>query len=681
MNFHKASAILFAHGRLPDFSMGKKSKKKTVASTRKTENVESVEQQKPKKKKLFGKLFKKKEKTSAGTVKEVAETKEAKKNIASQGKEHSKESEGTQEQVHKEAHKEEPKPKKEKRKILPPVNMQKLKGAILILVGTLTLVFIGIFLYSKIFRPQSLAKILPAESTIGFFEMNIDPEGSQPKQFFELLKKYPVYQKSALSALVNTVLPLDYEKDLKNWIGRKVGVAFIKPMESEGELQLIGLVETKDQEKMKEFLQSRVLKDIKDGQDALLEEPYKETKIFSYKASQSFYAALLADYLVVSGNKNLLQQLIDGQQSLRLENDLTYQKVANNLPQGGLGFTYFNTEKLFEALLKNPAFANHKGRDFIALQPFLKIFSAEGVSVFATDHQLRFQQFSAINRSELGGSTYLTFNEKYQGSLIKLASETPILFVGGHDLTKELKRLEEIFKGGTKASSLLFEGLVEAQKQKYFGKDIGLEQDIYPLLQGEYLVTVDGTFEQPVTTFFFELTDKNTDLQRIEKIANAFIKISAIFEPKIQEVTLPDGTKGQEVVASPEQITRTDADYQGIRTVSLKLGDLTWGINYAVLENTLVMSSNLETLQKIIDRFQGRLGSNLSNQELFVKNVQPLLRTADEMIHLKLGALTEAMGITKDSVLQPYLLPFGSLTVTKNFFDDGISTIYVVDVL
>src|SRR5438105_774799 len=140
--------------------MGKKSKNKTVGGTRKTtEKVEEGEKiKKPKKHKQF--LEKGKQK--------IASLKSIPKSLKIS---HSK---------------------------LTELESQKLKGTVLMLVGLFALVFIGIFLFHKIFRPQPLAQLLPADSTVGLVELNIDSGSSQPKQFFELLKNYPVYQKQQL---------------------------------------------------------------------------------------------------------------------------------------------------------------------------------------------------------------------------------------------------------------------------------------------------------------------------------------------------------------------------------------------------------------------------------------------------------------------------------------------------
>ena len=146
-------------------------------------------------------------------------------------------------------------------------------------------------------------------------------------------------------------------------------------------------------------------------------------------------------------------------------------------------------------------------------------------------------------------------------------------------------------------------------------------------------------------------------------------------------VALPDGTKGQEIVANSEQITRTDNLYKGYNVTTLQLGSLPWSINYAVLDNVFVGSTDLNSLHAMIDRKTDSSAPKLMTTESFNGSVSPVISTADEVFQIKLGALSEILGITQDQNIKPYVEPFTALTMTKNFFDDGISSIYLIDVL
>lgn len=664
-----------------------KGKKKTVASTKKIvktpEQLEQERQDKKLLKKLFGRAKKKKSPPKPEIEKEQPKVEEVKPEPVKQVEvkpepaklEIVKEKPAKPEKIKKEK-----KPREPRKPLLNDSQKQKLKGGALVLIGIFILGFSGYFLYIRFFRPESLAHLLPADNTIGFVELNIDGGSDQTKQFTRLFQKYPVYQPANLMQLANLVFPVNYQNDLQPWIGRSIGIALMKQNQNDNTVKPVLFVEDRDSGKALDFLKNRALIN---ANDQLTSEDYKAYKIYSYKLSQNYYFAFINNYLVLAGNSDLLKQLMDtqGASKNKLQDDLTFQKVNNNIPSTGLMFGYANTQKLFNTLLSNPMFQGPKTRDLLAIEPFMNIFAAEGFTLVANDNNLTVQTFEAIDRSQLKGQSYLTYTDKYNGKLLELASPSPVLFTGGHDMYKEINRMGDIFSSETNVDTQLFSGILEAQKNKYFGKDISLQDDIYPLLQNEYLITVDNNFEEPVVSIFMNLSDKNNDTARIEKLAKAFMEKRAIFSPQVKDVTLQDGTKGQEIVASAEEINRTDNSYSGYNVTTLKLGSLPWSINYAVLDNTLVISTNADTLNSIIDRKNGKQPTNLRVSDDFTKNILPVMRTADEIFNIKLGALIPVLGLDQNPAVKPYVEAFDSLTMGKNFFDDGISTLYVINVL
>lgn len=634
--------------------MGKNSKKKTVASTKKSETV--TESEKPKNGK-FKKLLKK-IKPKKHEPDQKAEETTTMSDLVSQ-----LEATATP----------------EKKAKLTPANSQKIKGAVLLVISICGLVFVSVLIFQKIFRAQPLAELLPADATVGLLEVNIDGDSSQVQQFYKALASYPVYQKAELIGLLNVVLPATYQ-NISPWIGRKAGFVMVKSSTPDGKLNPVLMVEVKDANAAIVFFKTRLMQQ---SGDELLQENLRGYTLYHYKNSQTISFTFFNKYLVMTSGYDLLKDFVNekSNSNLNLADEVNYRKVANNLPSNGLAFGYVNIPKFFEVLLKNPVFMSRKIQDFNNLQPFLKIFSAAGMTVFAENKEFHIQTFSSVNRAELNGNTYLTYSDKYAGKLLELAAENPIMILGGHDVNKELSRMEDLFKAGTKANSVIVQGLLEYQKEKYLGKDISLKDDIFPLLKGEYLVTAQKSFDQPEVNFYLELNDKNSDLLRVEKIVNAFVKMSAIFEPKVQDVTLPDGTKGQEIVASPEQITRSDSVYNGVNISSLAIGDKGFGIHYTALGNVLAVSTSLESLQQSIDRSLGSKKTNLKNSALYKDTIQPIARTADQINELNLGAVFAAFGLNNNKVLSTYLAPFGTISSAKNFFDDGIADLYLVKVL
>ncbi len=557
---------------------------------------------------------------------------------------------------------------------------QKLKGGLLSLAGLVLLTFIGIFVLGKVFRPESLADFLPKDNTLGLAEINIDSHSDQVKKFYDLMSKYPVYQSQNIMLLLNFVMPMDYKNDLEPWIGRKVGIVLMKNADQDNGFSPVLFVETKDKTKTLDFLRSKF---VVNSEDKIIQTTYSGYSMYSYTFGQNYNLFFLNNYLVIAQNEQQIKELIDEQikPTTRVKDDSNYRRIADNLPQGSLVFGYINSDKLYETLAASPAFQGRRTKDLLDLQPFLKIFSSEGMTAFADNNKIKIQVFSNINRSALNGSSYITYTDKYQGKLMELADQNPILLMGGHDLNKEIKRMGEIFQSGDKSSSLIFDSILESQKQKYFGKDISLQEDIYPLLKNEYLITAGNSMDKPDFSLFLKLNNKPEDAMHIEKIAQAFIKMSAIFSPKIQEVTLPDGSKGQEIVASTKEITKYDNNYSGTNITSLNLGDLPWSVNYSVVDNTLIISTQVDSLHNILDRKNGTLKTSITTTEYYKSQLAPMIKNVDEIWNFQLSPVESLLGLTDNVILKPYIAPFNSVTMTKNFFDDGVSTIYSIDVL
>jgi hypothetical protein len=642
--------------------MAKKSKKKTLASTRPAPPEKKQQEQPEKKKKILKKLFVRKARKAE--AKEPVTEKEI--------------SAGISEQRAPEPVAAEPQVKKPRKKILA-AHRQKIRGGLLVLIGVFSLSFIGWFLFGKMFRPQYLAEMLPANDTIAVLEINTDGAASQPKQFYELMSKYRVYGKEGLVKLLTYALPVDFSKDVEPWLGRRVGVALVKGTDK-GSMERIWFVESRDHEMTLKFLKGRTLQE---ANEELTSRDFKGYKVYGYSVSHLFEFTFINNYLVLAEDadtmNNVLQKISEGGQ--KLADDPAYAKASNNMAQGSLIFGYADFRRLYETLSADTEFMARKGQDFMAFKPFLAVFKSAGMTVFADKGKFTIQTFTNLDKETLGESQYITFSEKYRGQLLSVISESPVLLAGGHDLTKELNRLEELFRGGTKTSAIIFDGVLEAQKQIFLGKELSLKDDVYPLLTGEYVFTVDNSLEQPQLSLALEMPDKTRDLPRFEKIVAAFRNTGGIFSPRVQTVTLPDGTTGQEIVASPEQVERYEEKYADRNLVTLMLGTTGWNVFYADVDDKLLLSTNKDLLKNMIDRASGKVQAGLVTSPFYAKILEPVMRSADEIINIKVGALTEATGLNEDEMLKPYLLPFANLAVAKNYFADGISTTYYLEVI
>ena len=661
-------------------------KKKTVSSTRKKleESEKTQEIVKEKKRGLFGRVKEQKstaeiKSTEQKSGKEPQPAKEQKSTaeIKSTEQKSGKEPDSAKEQ--KAAKKAKPPKEKKPKKTLSPEKRQKIRGGILIAIGLFALIFIGTFLFTKIFRPQSLAELVPGEESIAVLEINVDARHSQVKQFFETMAAYPVYGSDGIKNIVDVFSPFEMNESFDEWKGRKAGIVLMKE-EKDGEKNIVPVffIETADKNKTIKYLED--LAAAQSG-DKLMKKPYSGHEIYSYQVGQSFIYTFLNSYLVYTGNEDTIKLLIDNRSNdrPRLSDSVNYRKVANNLAPDGLVFGYVDLHRMFDYLSSSPVFIAQKGQDYLAMRPFIDIFKAEGISVFVEKNHFKAQVFTSLDLDKLGGENYIVYSEKYQGILLPYIKESPVFVAAGHDLTKELGRLEEIFNSGTKASSAIFYGLIEAQKEQYFGSSISLYEDIYPLLRGEYLLTVDKSFEKPEITVVLELPDSGNNALKIEKLAQAFTDTSGVFSPKIISVTLPDGTIGKEIVASPEVVTKSEENYGGKVIHALKIGDSGQAVYYTVIGEEAVFSTSVERIKTVISK--GAEDENFTSTSMYKNIIRPVLKSADQFYFIETGVLSESLISDETSMIKPYFTPFGGMAAAKNFFTDGISTVYILELI
>ncbi len=221
--------------------------------------------------------------------------------------------------------------------------------------------------------------------------------------------------------------------------------------------------------------------------------------------------------------------------------------------------------------------------------------------------------------------------------------------------------------------------MLRAQKNHYFGNEITLEEDIYPLLEGEYAFAITELNENLGVTILLELSDPIRDKDNIESIADSFIRKSAILAPKVVEVELEDGTTLEEIQTVPEEITRSTEDYHGYEISVLKVGEMPWGVYYIIIDSTLAVTTQKEQLQNVIDLLTDSSGS-FRNDPLYNQSISPVLRTTDEVMFVDIAHFFKSVKEESPQWVSSYIEPFSYLSTGKNYFKDGISTIHYIKI-
>lgn len=528
--------------------------------------------------------------------------------------------------------------------------------------GTLVLIMfaivlsLGYLLFQKAFRADPIAKFLPAESTIATIEINSNLDHQQLKKAFKLLEKHPEYSQAKLIEKIDQYLKISYENDLKLWLGREVGAALINSKNNE-DVNTLYFAEIIGESNFTKFL----------SKYNPAENEYNGHK--TYLIDGPYYVTVIDDYAFSTQSEEALYQLIDGQSEKSLYSLAEYRKINNNLPLNRVAFAYLNFESVNDAVFKHYPFLGEKGLSMEVVSPLLKIFKAEGISLISLDDNFAVQSFLSLSDKLVDNADYLSFQSKYNAKLLSYIPKDALFFWGGEDIDHQFKRFVELLSGGESAALGVFDNISQSYSKKYFGENISFNDDILPLFANEFSFVYENGGHHKL---ILELNNGQDDAVKIHEIASSFAELGAVFEPKIVEHKLEDGTVGREIVAVPKEILKSDKKYKDYTIFELNMGEENKGIFYSIVDNLALLSDSEESIQKSLDLFEDSAGS-LRNTDAFVTQIEPVMKSSDEVSYLNVAGLIPIF--LKDMELPEFISTISSLSSGRNYFNDGIVTI------
>ncbi len=529
---------------------------------------------------------------------------------------------------------------------------------VIIIIGILAT--IGYFIFQSAFRAKAVAKFLPAQNTVALLEVNTNFDHSQAIKAYKLLEKNPNYSKAALIKKAEEFLGLNYQKDIHPWLGRVAGAAIINAREDEN-INIVYFAEHKN-----EGLVESTLKRLK-----AKENSYDKSK--TYLLNEKFYLTILDDYVFLSNSEQSIYELIDAQNSdiAKLNNLDSYRKTENNLPLNKTAFFYMNFDQVKSGFFEYFSFLSKSGYSLENLSPFLRLFDSEGIALVAMENNFSLQSFLSLDRIVTENIEYPEVQGKYRAMLTDYVPSDVEIFWGTQNLDAELGRSLEILAAGDDNTIKIFDNVLESYASKYFGSDVGFKKDILPLFEDEFAITVRQKDKKNIYQLLVKLTSPQKDGVKIYEIANNFTTIGALFEPKVVEHKLPDGSVGKEIIAVPEEIIKAQHPYKGFTIDELKMNKQGWGIYYSVFDDLAVVSNDLSSIQEAIDLSKKKTGS-LKQSDVFTNRMDPIIKTSDEIIYMNLDNILLNLG--GDKFPELFQL-FRSISSGRNYFNDGIVTI------
>lgn len=547
------------------------------------------------------------------------------------------------------------------------INKRKILSGAFVIIMIAILLSTGYLLFQKAFKASPLAKILPADSTIAILEINTNFDHNQTSKTLNLLSKYPEYSKEKLLEKIEEKFVVDYSSDLKSWLGRQIGTAIVNSKKDEGHINTLFFAEIANKKEALDFLKRQ-------NSSTNTYNGYE-----TYMINGPKYLTFLGNYLVISDADQAIYELIDEQKNGndKLYGTADYRKINNNLPLNKEAFLYINFDQIRDSVFQYFSFLGEKGLSMENLGPFLKLFDAEGIALVAMDDNFAIQSFLSLDDDLAKNIEYMSFPAKYNANLANYVLNDTLAFFGGSNLEAQLKRILGILAGGSESSLIVFDNIINSYAQKYFGPDTNFNRDILPLFNKEFAVAIENYENGHSYKLLIELDSPQADSIKLHELASNFASIGAIFEPKIVDYTLPDGTISKEIIAIPEEIVKSESEYKKNTIFELKLGKQNWGIYYAMLDKVAVIATSSDGVKSAIDAGD-REKISLRSTNIFSKHIAPVLKSSDEVSYFNIEKLLPVL--FKDKNIPGFVKIIASLSSGRNYFNDGIITINYIHI-
>lgn len=191
------------------------------------------------------------------------------------------------------------------------------------------------------------------------------------------------------------------------------------------------------------------------------------------------------------------------------------------------------------------------------------------------------------------------------------APKNALFFQNGNDLYAKYLHTKKYLNELDPQLALVFEGLIRAQAENWFGVDFDFETDFLPLIRGPYAFMLD--FNQGLEIGFISTLGSTQDSSSINQLIQ---KAQSRFTPITEEVKLPDGSTRLELIASDPQNLPIKQNQLGDQVYySFSQEDGSINFSYTQIGDYLVMANRVNLIEKIISTQNKPHPSLATNQD------------------------------------------------------------------
>ena len=310
-----------------------------------------------------------------------------------------------------------------------------------------------------------------------------------------------------------------------------------------------------------------------------------------------YYLFLKRGALFLSQDQTILQLI--GPQYESLRNDISYQRLHNNLPRKSWGKLYYRVSGLFEHafnLMGYPA----NGLLQQITTPILSKMGAVGARLDLKDNKIELTGIQSLPLEKIG-----TNKQKKEPFVAYLTNFVPqdksLLFINGQDLVSYYTYTSENLDLNEPLSAQLISLWAKGISQR---TGIDWQKDVLERLTKEYgfiIGLADPGWEALIPL------DQEEEAQELQnKILFALKSTIPALHPLKREVILPDSTKAEWLVADPAyELLDYEDEYNGVVIKGLRYsGRSQTNFVTAWYEGVLLVADNLKLIQASLDARQ-----------------------------------------------------------------------------
>ncbi len=498
-----------------------------------------------------------------------------------------------------------PKTKKTSEVVVPEVKPAEERGwfmghIIEIILFLAALVILGLFtffMYQKMNEERGFVNYLPADKTVGFISVSLQNNQTDLNRLNALVAKSG---SGSLIWQLTGVSDADFEKNVSPLLGATAGVALLQ--DEQKNLSPVVFIGVKEKEKMLDFIGNK-------WNDGNVPAPFLKTNpsLLSFTDLQKGYLFTMDKYIVWARDLAPLQAIEETEKDSKksLYRTETFTNWQKNMPPAAFLTLYADYRKGIQ-IIRGMYAERKEYRDFFTLlTPFEKDVFNLGISLSWQEKNKTAGWYSKM---------VVTGNPALFGPFSKLSGApteaekkigtSTLVYAGGFDFLRGLQKTLLYFSDTAPDSEIVLEAMFNELLHKYLAGNVSYIQ-LLGLSSGEYSLFFE-ILENRLVPGVIAVLPVSNEADAAKLLEDMFLDFRTnselLYTPIVQDLVLPDGTVGKELVLHPKEIKEESKPVQGATAHFLSITNDTFSPGYILLDGKAYLFSHQETLEPFLDR-------------------------------------------------------------------------------